>query len=207
MFRRALILVILTLVVFFVVQQWFRLTVQWDGITPHVSEAPAAGQTSSPFAHLFAWWGGQDVGGLKLKLPFEVTRLFLCRMETPRDGGAPSTRGGQMDTGIYVGHVVKLPGSPPGGSGPGFTFFNDDVGMRVVSVSAVTTLNGSAGSTRENRVSISNTLQRLRARDLLLQQGDDVWIINYYAPEDDSDAEGVYTKIVNSAKPIAPADS
>ncbi|HEY3901023.1 MAG TPA: hypothetical protein VGM54_20595 [Chthoniobacter sp.] len=201
--RWSFIFVILTVTAFYVFQQWFSLTVQWDGMVPHLSEAPAR-QTSSPFARLLGWWGGQNVGGLKLKLPFEVQAV-------PPPNGISGRwvrsvyKGWSENHGIYVAHLVKLPESPPL-EWSSFTFFNDDIGMRVASINAVTAVHGMRAQ-RRDRVSISNTLQRLRARDLLLQQGDDIWIINYYAPENDSDAEDVYAKIVNSAKPIAPSGS
>ena len=202
MLKWSLTLAILTVIVFYVFQQWFSLTVQWDGMIPHLSEAPVASQTSSPFARLVRWWGGQNVGGLKLKLPFEVQAVPLPNGSSTR-WVRSVYKGWSEGHGIYVAHVVKLPGSPPV-EWSSFTFFNDDIGMRVVSISAATAVNGMRAQ-RRDRVSISNILERLRGRDLLLQQGDDVWIINYYAPENDSEAEGVYTKIVNSAQPTAPS--
>jgi hypothetical protein len=198
MLKWSLILITVVVIAFYVFQAWFT-TIPWDGVTSRSSGTPAAGQTSSPFAHVLEWWSGQDVGGLRLSVPFEVQAVPLPNGNSMRwirsiyktwsDGH-----------GIYVCHAVKLPESPPV-VWSSFSFFNDDVGMRVTSINAVTAVNGLRAQ-RRDRVSISNTLQRLRARDVLLEQGDDIWVINYYAPEDDSDAERVYLKMVNSAQPI-----
>jgi hypothetical protein len=200
MLKWSLILMTVVVIAFYVFQAWFA-TIPWDGGTSRSSGTPAAGQTSSPFAHLFDRWGGQDAGGLRLSLPFEVQAVPLPTGNSMR--WIRSVYKAWSDGhGIYVCHAVKLPEAPPV-AWSSFSFFNDDVGMRVTSINAVTAVHGMRAQ-RRDRASISNTLQRLRARDVLLQQGDDIWIVEYYAPEDDSDAERVFLKMVNSAQPIGP---
>lgn len=211
MLRWLLSFVVLAGGAYYFMQYWPSAQVKWDGMVPHWNDPPGhtlgtPGPTAqSPWTVPLPWeewWRDETVMGLKLRVPFG-----LDKYDPPTANKKPGTESIEYYRGkgghrfMYLAHVPNSRLGDATRAWYGVPLYNspDTAGMKVLSVANTTTVVNGLRAQRRDRIS-ANAVPRLHARDLVLQRGSEVWLLEFYAPESDTSAERIFQRIAWSAQ-------